>query len=306
MNNLIYFIVGPTSIGKSEFAKKLARKINGQIINADSMQVYKELCIITARPTKNETDEIKHHLYGHINCSERYNVAKWCHQATNKINLCLKNKIAPILVGGTGLYIEKLINGLIDIPSIPENIKVETEDIFIKEGINEFYNRIKKIDPNILNTIESNDSNRLKRIWDVYSFTGKNMTYWLQNKSNFFLSNNIKYNLLLFLPNRIKNYNRVNKRFVKMIDSGAINEVNKLLKLNLNKSLPAMKAHGVPEISLFIENKISIDTCIKKGQQVTRNYVKRQHTWWKSSNLKIFKKFNQFPDEIDIKLMNFH
>jgi len=300
----IYFIVGPTAIGKSSLAIKVAKKFNGQIINVDSMQVYENLDILTARPNENEIIGIKHHLYGHIKGSERYNVARWCEEASDIIKKCLKNNIPTVIVGGTGLYVDKLINGIVDIPSIPEDYKKKSEELLLNKGIKKFYKIVSEYDSESLKKINPNDLNRLKRIWEVFMFTKIPMSNWIKNKTKIFL-NNQKYLLYLFLPDREKNYERVNKRFIDMIDHGAIEEVKQLLKLNFNKSLPVMKAHGVPEISLYLDREISLKECINKGQQVTRNYVKRQHTWWSSTNLRIHQEINHFPDEIDINSMDF-
>ena len=301
----IYFIVGPTAIGKSSLAIKVAKKFNGQIINVDSIQVYENLNILTSRPNEKEIIEVKHHLYGHIKGSERYNVARWCEEASVIIKNCSKKNIPTVVVGGTGLYVDKLINGLVDIPSIPENYKKQSEELLLNKGIKKFYNTVSEFDSEALKKINPNDLNRLKRIWEVFMYTKIPMSNWIKNKTKKFLDNP-NYLLYLFLPDREKNYERVNKRFVKMIDDGAVKEVKKLLKLNFNKSLPVMRAHGVPEISLYLDKKIDLKECINKGQQVTRNYVKRQHTWWSSTNLRIHQQIKHFPDNIDLKLMNFN
>ena len=210
-----------------------------------------------------------------------------------------------MVVGGTGLYVDKLINGLVDIPSIPEYYKIQSEELLLNKGIKKFYNTVSEFDSEALNKINPNDLNRLKRIWEVFMYTRIPMSHWIKNKTKKFLDNP-NYLLYLFLPDREKNYERVNKRFVKMIDNGAVEEVKQLLKLNFNKSLPVMRAHGVPEISLYLDKKIVLKESIKKGQQVTRNYVKRQHTWWSSTNLRIHQQIKHFPDEIDTNSMKFN
>ena len=301
----IYFIVGPTAIGKSLLAIKVAKKFNGQIINVDSIQVYENLNILTSRPNEKEIIEVKHHLYGHIKGSERYNVARWCEEASVIIKNCSKKNIPTVVVGGTGLYVDKLINGLVDIPSIPEDYKKQSEELLLNKGIKKFYNTVSEFDSETLKKINPNDLNRLKRIWEVFMYTKIPMSNWIKNKTKKFLDNP-KYLLYLLLPDREKNYERVNKRFVKMIDNGAVEEVKQLLKLNFDKSLPVMRAHGVPEISLYLDKKIVLEECINKGQQVTRNYVKRQHTWWSSTNLNIHQQIKHFPDEIDINSMKFN
>ncbi len=299
MINTVYVIAGPTATGKSDLSISLANKVNGAVINSDSMQVYKNLEILTARPSIKEMKNIDHHLYGFIDANERYNVERWCNDASEIIKKTSAKNLTPILVGGTGLYINTLINGLIDLPSIPESIKIDSEKILQELGKDFLINQIKNVDPDSLNEINYNDTVRLRRIWEVFESTGKKFSEWKLNKNKKFITN-YKFKILLFLPDREKNYQVVNNRFVKMIKNGAVEEVKKLLELNLHHSLPVMRAHGVPEIKKYLSNESSLDECISRGQQVTRNYVKRQHTWWNSSNLEIFQKFDKFPSEIDI------
>jgi len=202
------------------------------------------------------------------------------------------------------MYVDKLLRGLVQIPSIPESIKKESENLLLKIGINNFIDKVKNIDEKSLNKISKNDTSRLRRIWEVHKYTHKTLTFWLDNKNLNFLSNQ-EYQLYLFTPDRKKIYNRVNQRFINMVDSGAIEEVKKLNTLDFDKSLPIMRAHGVPEISSYLSGKTSLEECIHKGQQVTRNYVKRQLTWWRSSSLENLKCLDQFPSEIDTNLLNF-
>jgi len=173
----------------------------------------------------------------------------------------------------------------------------------IKFGSKNFYNLVNELDYEATINISQNDSQRLKRIWEVYKYTNKKFSSWKKNENKKFLnSNNIK--IILFLPDREKNYKRVNQRVLKMIENGAIQEIKNLIKLKYKKTLPIMRAHGVPEIISYLENLYSLEECIEKIQLVTRHYVKRQNTWWNSSKLQIFKKFNEFPDEFDLKSTN--
>ena len=304
MIKTVFVIAGPTAAGKSKFSLDLAKKLNGIIINSDSMQVYKNLSILTARPTIEEMNNVEHFLYGYVDGGKRYNVEKWCKDASKVIEESFEKNTTPILVGGTGLYINTLINGMINIPSIPEEIKIESEKILTKFGKDFLINQIKNIDPDSLNEININDNVRLRRIWEVFETTGKKFSEWKLNENKSFIKN-YNFKLILFLPDRKKNYEIVNSRFIKMINRGAIEEVKSLLGENLNESLPVMRAHGVPEIKKYLENDTTLEECIVKGQQVTRNYVKRQHTWWNSSKLEIFHKFDKFPDEIDINSVKF-
>ena len=296
--------MGPTAIGKSALAIEIAKKLNGEIINADSMQVYSNLCILTARPSDSDQKIVPHHLYGYVDGSNRHNVASWCEDTISIIKENNKKNIHSIIVGGTGMYVDKLLNGLIQIPSIPETIKKKSEKLLLKIGIDNFFDKVKNLDERSVNKISKNDTSRLKRIWEVYSYTKKPLSFWLDNNNKNYLFNQ-KYKFYLFTPDRKEIYNQVNKRFINMINNGAIDEVKKLNLLNIDKSLPIMKAHGVPEISDYISGKTSFEECINKGQQATRNYVKRQLTWWRSSSLENIDRFNEFPCKIDTNSLNF-
>ena len=302
LNQTIYFITGPTAIGKSDLAIRFAKKVSGVIINADSMQVYSNLKILSARPKKKIIDKVNHELYGYVEGNERYSVANWCNDVLKIIDKNEKKNLPSILVGGTGMYIESLIKGLIEMPSIPEFYKKESGKVLKQKGLKNFTKEILLFDPKALNSISKNDSSRLRRIWEIYKSTGKNYSYW-KNKNNKKFLENFTFKIFLFIPPRDEIYKKINSRFNTMVNEGAIEEVKKLISLNLNVSLPIMKAHGVPEITNYLCGKIDLEECIKKSQQVTRNYAKRQLTWWRSSRLSINKVFDQFPNEIDEKLI---
>ena len=201
MKTQIYFVLGPTASGKSKFALSLAKKLNGEIINADSMQIYNELSILTARPTINDQKKINHHLYGFVKGDVRFNVQKWCEEASKKINYLVNKNITPILVGGTGLYIESLINGIVSIPSIPEKVKIESDKMILKIGKENFFNLVKELDSDAMINIAPNDIQRIRRIWEVNKFTDNNLSYWLQNKNKKYLKVN-NYLIYLFTPDR--------------------------------------------------------------------------------------------------------
>ena len=305
LNNLkqtLYFITGPTCIGKSSLAIRLAKKINGVIINADSMQVYSNLNILTARPSKKDLLEIKHELYGYVDAAVRYNVSNWCNDVLKIIKNNEENNLPSIIVGGSGMYIDSLLNGLIPIPPIPEKYKNDSLSLLNEVGTKKFTEIINKFDSESLSKISLQDSSRMRRIWEVYQSTGKKYSYWINKKNKIFLKN-FSNKIFLFIPPRDDIYKKINLRFNTMINEGAIEEVKKLISLNLDVSLPIMKAHGVPEITNYLCGKIDLEECIKKSQQVTRNYAKRQLTWWRSSRLSINKVFDQFPNEIDEKLI---
>ena len=300
----IIFILGPTAIGKSALALSLGKKNYGEIINADSMQVYTELKILTARPSDQDKKNVPHHLYGHVSSAHRYNVDEWCNETTSILKKNNKKKILSIIVGGTGLYIKTLLNGIANIPEVSEEYKYQSNKLLLDIGLEKFYREVYNIDKNSCEKISKNDSQRLKRIWEVYYATGKTLSEWIMNDHKIFIKD-CNYRIYLFIPNREEIYKRVNSRFLEIIENGAIEEVKNLLSLNLNPSLPIMKAHGVPEISQYLSGKISLEECILKGQQVTRNYVKRQITWWKSLNLNNLTIFSHLPSNIDLESFDF-
>ena len=298
LHTFIHFISGPTAVGKSKLAIKLAEKINAEIINGDSMQVYSNLHVLTARPSKEDENLISHKLYGYVDGSIRHNVASWCKDTLSIIKKNKNKNKHSIIVGGTGMYIDTLINGLIDIPSIPEEYKSLSQNLLNNIGAKKFIDEIKKFDPQALIFITVNDLVRLRRIWEVYKFTGTSFSEWKLKPNRQFLRDE-NFNIFLIQPDRQKIYENVNERFHKMFKNGAIEEVQKLLRLNLDISLPIMRAHGVPEIANFLNNISSMEETISRGQQVTRNYVKRHLTWWRSSKLRINHVFDQFPNKID-------
>ena len=216
----------------------------------------------------------------------------------------LKKNIFSIIVGGTGFYINILLNGLANLPKISESYKEQSNELLLNLGAKEFYNEVYKIDKISCKKISQNDSQRLKRIWEVYYSTGKPLSEWIKENHLNFLKG-IDYNIYLFTPDREDIYKKVDDRFLKMIDNGVVQEVKELLSMNFNPSLPIMKAHGVPEISKYLSGSTNLEECIVKVQQVTRNYVKRQLTWWRSSKLNNHTIFCEFPSNTDLKLLNY-
>ena len=182
MNSSSYFICAPTATGKSSLAIRLAKRIGGKIVNADSMQVYSNLEILTARPTKKDHEEVEHLLYGYVDGSERYNVNKWCNDISHIISKYKKINTPLIIVGGTGMYIKSLIDGIIDMPLIDESFKKESHFLLEKIGLENFVEKIKNFDSESLENISFNDNSRIRRIWEVYNSTGKSLSNWKKKK----------------------------------------------------------------------------------------------------------------------------
>ena len=273
----IILIYGPTASGKSEFAVKLAKKIKGEIINADSMQVYKELKILSARPSKKDYKKIKHHLYGFQSVKENYSSGEWLKAVKKKIFDIKKRKNVPIIVGGTGLYFKTLTDGIVNIPKIPIRIREKVRKLNSSMGNKSFLQRLKKIDPEILNYVNPSDTQRLIRAYEVKLFTKKTLLEWFKSTKSVFEDKNF-YKIYIDYPRDIL-VNKIRNRTQDMIKKGAILEVKKFLKMKVSKKRTATKAIGLIEIKDFIDKKIEINEVIERISIKTRQYAKRQVTW---------------------------
>jgi tRNA dimethylallyltransferase len=276
----IILISGPTASGKSNFAVKIAKKIDGEIINADSMQVYKQLRILTARLNKKEQKNIKHHLYGTVDLNKKFSTGKWLKIAIKKIKEIKKRKKIPILVGGTGLYFQSLINGLVKIPEIPLKFRNKSRLMQKKEGQKKFYKRLLKIDPEVKDKFNPNDSQRTIRAFEVKSFTNISIYEWLnKTKSEFEDDDFLKLYIDFKREDLIK---RISLRTIKMIEDGAIKEVKKFVKSKIKKDLSVNKVIGIDELTQHLNDKINLDQANELISIKTRQYAKRQATWARS------------------------
>ena len=273
----IILISGPTASGKSNFAVKIAKKIQGEIINADSMQVYKKLKILTARPNKQEQKNIKHHLYGVIDLNEKFSTGQWLKSVIKKIKDIQKKKKIPILVGGTGLYFQSLIDGLVKIPEIPLKFRNKIRLISKRDGQEKFYKKLLKLDPKIKDKFDPNDTQRSIRAYEVKSYTNVSMYDWLtKTKSEFKDSDFLKLHIE---TKREKLIERINLRTSSMINEGAVNEVKKFLKLKIIKNQSVNKVIGIAELTQYLNHEITLEEAKELILIKTRQYAKRQATW---------------------------
>jgi tRNA dimethylallyltransferase len=276
----IILISGPTASGKSNFAIKIAKKINGEIINADSMQVYKQLRILTATPNKKDQKNIKHHLFGTIDLNKKFSTGQWLKTAIKKIKEIKKRKKIPILVGGSGLYFQSLINGLVKIPEIPLKFRNEIRLIQKKEGQKKFYEKLLKNDPESKDKFNPNDTQRTIRAFEIKSFTKIYMYEWLKKtKSEFKEEEFFKLYIDFKREDLIK---RISLRSIKMIENGAIEEVKKFIKLKVKKDLSVNRVIGIDELTQYLDKKINLDQAQELISIKTRQYAKRQATWARS------------------------
>ena len=285
----IILIYGPTASGKSNFAIKLAKKVNGEIINADSMQVYKELNVLTARPYKKDYQNIKHHLYGFQNVKKNFSTGDWLKLVNQKITSLNKRKKVPILVGGTGLYFKALTDGLVNIPNIPNKFREKVRSMHSKLGPKNFFLKLIEIDPLARNRIKLSDTQRSIRAYEVKSFTKKSIYHWFKNtKSNYEQKDFIK--IYIDFP-REDLIERINFRVKEMVKKGAILEVRKFLNMKIRKEKSVNKAIGISEVKQYLQKKIEMSELIEKISIKTRQYAKRQSTWARG-NMHNWKKLN--------------
>jgi len=273
----IILISGPTASGKTNFAVKIAKKIQGEIINADSMQVYKILKILTARPNKIEQKDIKHHLYGVVDLNKKFSTGQWLKLAIKKIKNIKKMKKIPILVGGTGLYFQSLINGLVKIPEIPLKFRNKVRLMSKREGQKKFYKKLLKLDPKVKDRFDPNDTQRSIRAYEIKSYTDISMYDWLaRTESEFKNSDFLK---LYIETKREKLIERINLRTLNMINGGAINEVKKFLKLKIRKDQSVNKVIGIAELTQYLNHEVTLEEAKELISIKTRQYAKRQATW---------------------------
>ena len=283
MHKYKILIGGPTSSGKSNLALCLARKYRGTIINADSMQLYKELHVLTNRPSKNAAKEISHKLYGRFCASQSCSVERWRKLAISEIKKCEKNNQTSIVVGGSGLYLHSLLHGMTQIPNIPISIKNRARSLYQTIGPKRFFRDLKNKDKDLVSNIHPNDKNRMIRSWEVYECTGKSTARLHREKQEPNLSYHYQPDIFfLLMPKRDKLYEACDSRFDDMVLQGAVAEVRKLLSMNLNPDLPLMKALGVPEISQYIRGDITLEEAITLTKTSTRRFAKRQITWFRN------------------------
>ena len=275
MSKSIILVGGATASGKSKLAMELAVSKNGEIINADSMQIYKDLPILTAQPDTHDKSIVKHHLYEIVSFDTRFSVGKWLVHAKSAIEDIVKRGKTPILVGGTGLYFEALVKGLANIPDIPLEIRNKTIELYEELGEDSFRQKLSELDNHSALKIAKNDKQRLIRAYEVVLFTEKSLHYWQESGKTNNPDFTPEYHLLL--PPREKLYEACDRRFENMIKLGAIEEVSGLLS-----KTDDIKVLGFREIKDYIEGKITLNEAVSKAQQKTRNYAKRQMTWFRN------------------------
>jgi len=277
-----YIIVaGPTASGKSELALDLATWLDGEIINADSMQLYSNLEILSARPNKIDLEIVRHHLYGIFDANHRTSVAEWLQSLRSTVNEVKAREKLPIIVGGSGMYLNVAVEGLSPIPEISLSIHKDCIKQLSEEGGKKFRSRLKKYDPILAERLVDGDSQRLIRAMSVFKSTGKPLSFWQKLPNEGRLSG-LALKLLL-LPPRETLYQRINRRVDKMLVSGALEEIKLLAEMNLDPTLPLMKALGVRQLMAVVNGTLLLDDAADLIKRDSRRYAKRQMTWLRNN-----------------------
>jgi tRNA dimethylallyltransferase len=271
-------IMGPTASGKSALALALAERLPAEIVNADSMQVYRDLRVLTARPTLEEEAQASHHLYGHVDAGERYSVGRWLADALAAITDIKARGKTPILVGGTGLYFSALTRGLMETPPIDADVREALQARLKADGAQALHAALAAVDPESAAKIDPNDAPRILRALEVFETTGASISAF-QADTKPALAPDEWAGLALVREPRDALYASIDARFDAMLKAGALDEVQAMAARKLDPNLPAMKAHGAPALMAHLRGEIGLEAAAEIGKRDTRRYAKRQHTW---------------------------
>ena len=273
-------IAGPTASGKSAYALRVAEAMDGEIINADALQVYADLHVLSARPTEKEMGEVPHHLFGHLSGDVRYSTGAWLSEVEPVILDCLVRGKTPILVGGTGLYFRALLIGMADIPTIPDQLRQDTAELLEREGIEALRQTAERLDPVAADRVLGHDPQRLQRIVNVASGTGRPISTWQAETHPLIPTRFARFCVLT--PPREKLYARINARYDEMLRAGGLEEAKAVFVKNYDNSLPVMKAIGLRQLKRFFEGAGSLDEAVEDAKRESRRFAKRQMTWFRN------------------------
>ncbi|MGR9164423.1 tRNA (adenosine(37)-N6)-dimethylallyltransferase MiaA [Rhizobium leguminosarum] len=274
-------ITGPTASGKSALAVELAKRHDGVVVNADSMQVYDTLRVLTARPSEEEMQGVPHHLYGHVPAGAAYSTGGWLRDVSALLPTLRAAGRLPVFVGGTGLYFKALTGGLSDMPEIPEALRKALRSRLLEEGPDGLYAELAVADPAMAASLNRQDGQRTVRALEVMKSTGRSIADF-QGQSGLVIIDAAQARKIVVLPDRAVLHQRINGRFEKMLQQGAEDEVRALLALDLPAEAPVMKAIGVSQITAMVRGEMTRDEVLEKGAAATRQYAKRQMTWFRN------------------------
>jgi tRNA dimethylallyltransferase len=271
-------IAGPTASGKSALAQSVARRHGGEVVNADSMQVYRDLRILTARPTPQEEQTVPHRLFGHVDGAENYSVGRWLEDFKATLDeLAARGRVA-VVAGGTGLYFKAALQGLSDIPTVPAEVRAKVREGARGRPPQELHAELARVDPIMASRLRPSDPQRILRALEIFAATGRSLAQ-LQGARTPPLLDSVACPAFFIAPSRPELFARINARFDKMIEAGALDEARALGSRGLDPLLPVMRAHGVPHLLSFFDGRMSLDEAIERGKSDTRHYAKRQVTF---------------------------
>jgi tRNA dimethylallyltransferase len=273
-------IAGPTASGKSALALELARRIGGAIVNADSMQVYRDLRILTARPTLQEESLAPHRLFGHVDAAVNYSVGRYLADLAATLDNLRRGGATPVIVGGTGMYFKAALYGLSDIPAVPEEVRARVRAAAQGKSPQALHAELAALDPQTAAGLRPTDPQRILRALEVFAATGRPLVSFQGPRGAPLLEADACPAFFL-APERRTLYARIDERFHRMVESGALEEVAALRERRLDPALPAMRAHGAPHLMACLDDRLSLDQAIMLGQRDTRHYAKRQFTFAK-------------------------
>jgi len=280
VGNKAVLIAGPTASGKSALALELARTHDAVIVNTDSMQVYRDLRVITARPTPAEEAEVPHRLYGHVDAAMNFSAGAWVTDAAKVLADARAQKRLPIFVGGSGLYFKSLTRGLSAVPPIPPEVRDSVRARLEHNGVEALHAELARVDPASAERLKPRDRTRIARALEVVEATGRSLTDWHREGLPPLLPPD-QFSALFLAPERDDLYARIDARFDAMLKAGALEEVAALAARRLDPLLPAMKAHGVPALIRHLQGELSLEQAGVIGRADTRHYAKRQFTWFR-------------------------
>ncbi|MGE0733878.1 MAG: tRNA (adenosine(37)-N6)-dimethylallyltransferase MiaA [Alphaproteobacteria bacterium] len=294
---LVILVGGPTASGKSALASAIAGAFDGTVINADSMQIYRGIEILTAQPDAQAQAAVPHRLYGDLPPSEACSVGRWRTLAVAEIDASLAAGRMPVLAGGTGLYLRSLMQGLAPVPDVPAGVRERASARMSALGPAGLHAELARRDPALALRLRPTDRQRIQRAWEVIEATGRSLADWQSETPG---EPRYRFLPVILMPPRELVYPACDARFAGMIEAGAVDEVRRLLALKLDPMLPAMKAVGVRELAAFLAGRLSLAEATAKGQQATRNYAKRQYTWFgnqmspeKTGSLTYFEQYSE-------------
>ncbi len=299
----VLVVAGPTASGKSDLAVDVAENFGGVVINADSMQIYEGLDVLTAAPSNAARRRAPHKLYGIRDPAMPCSAGEWADLATREIHISQGEGLLPIVVGGTGLYLRTLMTGIAKMPAISSKIRNDVRERLVRSGSKAMHAELTSIDPSSAARIEPSDSQRLARALEIYEETGRTLTEWQLNGSE--KDNGFDFSTILLEPARDLLYSTCDARFQNMLQSGALEEIQALVQRNLDPNLPTMKALGVPHLIRHLAGEITFEEACKAGQQATRNYVKRQGTWFRNQFIAGLRVESQYSNNTKPNIFSF-